>query len=1074
VATRTTFRICQKGEVLFVGVRAGYDPKNPPREPPGNTKVRDGDLWQGEEIELFLDLDNADTPGYYQLALTAQGVTGDWFNPEPKDPEARWDPPYQVKVHWTPQEWTAEFALPLTMFDRTRTLYQNFGLNVCRVWQGTACWAAPRSEGFHFPHRFGEVRGLQGANVKANPPGRFRSPYLKVSDRVIQARASPSLVRPPAVLRGPEIRSGPDGFTVRVAVAAFTDIAVWVEDEKGERIRHLAAGLLGPNPPPPLQPNSLEQALTWDGRDDQGRKVPAGKYRVQVGAGSRAALERVLGQDVTPKNIQGIAVDDKGQIHVVSGIRDEWCEVQRFDRGGQNARMLYPPPARIPPEKLKGLNILDFGPDGQVRFGSHRSAAYLPHLDQPMPHTPLVNRQGQVILFGGEYLGGPTRFYKINADGSLPDDFLGPYVKEFTWQQYFAEWAKRFHFALDPSDENRIVLSGLKELHRAEYGDEGKLGRETYYNAICRVHWGREAPLEVFAGKKNHHGREGSKEPGEFFDPQGIAFDAAGNLWVCDRGNDRLQVLDRQGKFLRQLPHPAPYEVRISRKTGAVYVLGADAGKVTLTKYTGGDRPTRVGEPLILGMPLKGHDVRFNMYYWTMALDDSGDQPELKVVRGDRTDAYQIDRIADLGDRFAAAQRVVGQQPPREYKRLAVSWNDEVIWAGGWWLDANTGELLGKHHEGEVAAARDGRWLTYGGFWPEAVSVYPAAWARDARVQPQHHWRLDPAALSRAGSRGFCVAPDGDVYVARYYQWQHQASGRGGMEGPDLHVTIDHYAADGKLKRRRVVYELSHAAAGPAVDIKGNIYVTDNVGRKLGQLYEDDLAANLPAWVPRYEFDWEKLRKGEPIAVGYEKFVYNPLIKSVGTLYKFGPEGGGLIWRAAQGEYVQHQAEPDPKGPFGGKYLDWGYPSTPKPNRPATHWSAAWVGPDRLAGMYPRWQEGVQWEFLGVSPVWGRYDKGHSSCCCNNSRLCVDDFGRTYVPAAHRNTVRMIDTAGNEILRIGRYGNMDATGPDIPLLFPAATALSKRHLYITEWRHARVLKVKLGYEKQESREVHVD
>jgi hypothetical protein len=52
---------------------------------------------------------------------------------------------------------------------------------------------------------------------------------------------------------------------------------------------------------------------------------------------------------------------------------------------------------------------------------------------------------------------------------------------------------------------------------------------------------------------------------------------------------------------------------------------------------------------------------------------------------------------------------------------------------------------------------------------------------------------------------------------------------------------------------------------------------------------------------------------------------------------------------------------------------------------------------------------------------------------------------------------------------------MDAAGPGsrdpgvaIPLLFPSATSLSKRALYVTEWRHARVLKIKLGYAQEKS------
>jgi hypothetical protein len=74
----------------------------------------------------------------------------------------------------------------------------------------------------------------------------------------------------------------------------------------------------------------------------------------------------------------------------------------------------------------------------------------------------------------------------------------------------------------------------------------------------------------------------------------------------------------------------------------------------------------------------------------------------------------------------------------------------------------------------------------------------------------------------------------------------------------------------------------------------------------------------------------------------------------------------------------------------------------------------------------------------------------------------------------------MLDTNGNEVLRIGRWGNMDSYGPtspnpepNIPLMYPSATALSKRFLYITEWRHSRILRVKLGYEAEHGSAVKV-
>ena len=39
---------------------------------------------------------------------------------------------------------------------------------------------------------------------------------------------------------------------------------------------------------------------------------------------------------------------------------------------------------------------------------------------------------------------------------------------------------------------------------------------------------------------------------GEFSQPQGLGIDSEGNVYVSEYGNDRIQVFDPQGRFLRK------------------------------------------------------------------------------------------------------------------------------------------------------------------------------------------------------------------------------------------------------------------------------------------------------------------------------------------------------------------------------------------------------------------------------------------------------------------------------------------------------------------------------------------
>src|SRR5581483_5747399 len=53
---------------------------------------------------------------------------------------------------------------------------------------------------------------------------------------------------------------------------------------------------------------------------------------------------------------------------------------------------------------------------------------------------------------------------------------------------------------------------------------------------------------------------EPGKGPGQFNTPHSIALDNAGNVYVADRGNRRIQVFDGDGKFLRQITIDVPFD----------------------------------------------------------------------------------------------------------------------------------------------------------------------------------------------------------------------------------------------------------------------------------------------------------------------------------------------------------------------------------------------------------------------------------------------------------------------------------------------------------------------------------
>jgi hypothetical protein len=126
-------------------------------------------------------------------------------------------------------------------------------------------------------------------------------------------------------------------------------------------------------------------------------------------------------------------------------------------------------------------------------------------------------------------------------------------------------------------------------------------------------------------------------------------------------------------------------------------------------------------------------------------------------------------------------------------------------------------------------------------------------------------------------------------------------------------------------------------------------------------------------------------------------------------------------------------------------------------------------------GMGATWAEGAEWMYGGVG-----YGGQGGSCVCWHARFQLDYFARSFVPEVRRYKVAVLDSSGNLILRLGRYGNVDdgkpldlAGGPENPralggdevaLAHAAYVGVhTDRRLFIHDAGNGRVLSVKLDY-----------
>lgn len=103
---------------------------------------------------------------------------------------------------------------------------------------------------------------------------------------------------------------------------------------------------------------------------------------------------------------------------------------------------------------------------------------------------------------------------------------------------------------------------------------------------VAEGHGGDNARIVVFdrAGKYlREFGRKGTGR-GEFDQPHGLAWDAQGRLFVADRSNNRIQIVDKHGTFIdewKQFSRPSGIFID---KRGMIYAADSESGSIDPTR----------------------------------------------------------------------------------------------------------------------------------------------------------------------------------------------------------------------------------------------------------------------------------------------------------------------------------------------------------------------------------------------------------------------------------------------------------------------------------------------------------
>jgi outer membrane protein assembly factor BamB len=833
--------------------------------------------------------------------------------------------------------------------------------------------------------------------------------------------------QPTAVKAGQAIRID---FTVDGA----TDVTVTVEDAQGRIVRHLAAGVLGKNPPEPLQPNTMAQSLIWDGKDDFGKPAAGGPFKARVQLGMTAEFDRFLMHNPDASGpISAVAVGPGGTLVVfhrdgtVNGNMGGH-KIKLYSREGKHLKVLAPFPADIAPEKVKALGVFHTA-DGDLvpHIYNWETLSFYPDnvgvrgRDMPEMSMPAVDSRGRVYWL----VKGPC-LVAIDADGGIPyESFLGPRllpdVKELRLaSENYHYWSELPSLAVS-SDDRFVYFAGLS----VGLGDYKKARP---LPCVFKIDAAKREPAKVFLGKLD----EAGKTQGLLTAPRGLAV-AKALVYVADLAADRIAAFkESDGSYAGEITVEKPHGIGVDPATGAVYVCAYTGTQTAdLIKFSG-----LGGKELYrLALPRTGQSPNPGMH--RIAVDASARPVRIWVPQLNGSPA-RLHCFEDTGDRF------VDRGDPRPNMPWAEGPRDLVVdrvrgevyvKANGnktYRLDDRTGEVkdvidISRVRPGIVLAAQlvpgqDGNLYVF--TWNQGL------WRLDRDGKPVNWGGLDTYKIPIEGMMCFQLrhlalkpyAPPDELYLiatADYLTKNPKDAGR--------FLTLNVVGQDGKTKRT-VIWQCLNGAI-PRVDAKGNIYLADLV-KPPDRSYPEFFDGKLPP-PPKQ-------------TGGGDLFWYSYMY---GSILKF-PPTGGIIWhekklpKSAVGE-PPAELLAQPKQPFKRHYA---------------------YSP-HLTGEV----QGALWTRFGYAPYSAHMSGNTSHCMCEGSGFDVDPFGRVFFPNLGQFRIEVIDTNNNPIMTFGKYANEDSGGPaarvkkpHIPLAWPTYIAVSDRWAYVADTVNRRIVRVKLG------------
>jgi DNA-binding beta-propeller fold protein YncE len=871
----------------------------------------------------------------------------------------------------------------------------------------------------------------------------------------------------------PTLERDGDNRTIRFETKGLCDVTIVVENAEGRIIRHLASGVLGPNAPRPFQKNSRRQVVVWDGKNDYREYVDdTTGFTVRVSLGLKPQFEKSLywhdwrrnGRWLNPK----IAVKPEG-VYVYEGDGVE--QVRLYGHDGEYRRTVYP----FRSDKLKDVKGLKWltTPDGYraPKKQGYWKCTFLLGGRECTTTGPGSSDTAFTVSNGAIAIVG-KRLTRLTTDGST-----GPYALEGPACGGKYQYGSRTRGPVPPRsvalspDGKWLYLTGYYLDIMATKLDMN--ARICFGSGVYRMRFDGKEPAKLWLGNDL-----AGKSDDRFNRPLSVCVDAKGRVYVADNYNDRVQVFSPAGKLVRSIPIVGPAAVQIHHKTQEVYVFTWDcimggpsirkAVKTTLSIFEPVDKGAKLKKTI--PFPVAGYGgwhaySRFNLDPIPIraALNSWTDPPTVWTVNSVR-DFHKGVRVYEIRD----GKLVLKRDTHKEVMQAVARWQSPWLNRQRLYVDPTDGTL----------------------YLAEADRGVGKAFSTLLRIDPDRgRCKEIPLPMS---AEDMVLDSRQRVYlrttemIGRYdlSTWRQVPFDYGEKRSTSFSYDCksDHLTSGLVLPSNKPV---CWHQQGFDVNFDGEIAVfchnTKKPTRKplsswdgrrsgpdQGRVYEPEIYPGRPRYGELHVFDKHGKVRHEDVVQGLTSG-HGTQMDAEGSLYVLirGPRvyaDGEKVFGGNEATLIKFKAGSKGRILASGR-TPINLPPAMKPKRP----------PDlRMFPYGDMWVENADWMYSGIG-----YAPG--GCQCWNCRFDLDYLGRSFVPENLRSQLAVLDTNGNLITRIGRYGNVDEGKPlaparheppntkpiggdEVSLMYANYVAThTDRRLFIADAGNMRIVCVKLAY-----------